>query len=358
MVVPTLRSGAACRVDPLERRRRAGAPPRARAPHRRRRAAAPGTRRPVVQLQLGDDLRVAAVEAFRQPHDRAPAPCTVRARAAVRGPRIPRAIFFGVAAPVVAGDQRDDLDLRRLEAAQVAVLDQVIRVLVMPLVADVDADVVQQRGVFEPFALAVRQAVNRAGLIEQRQRQPARPAARGRASSCTARRARSRCGAARRGSDRPARSARGVALDVVEHQPFAQREIAQRDFLGAQPPQNRVEQDRAGDDQVGAPRIEPGHAQALLESRARRQPLSAAGGVVCAATRRLRTSSAGALSSPPAQRAEAEDRARRADHAVEAGVRESARGTSPISALMCLHQPALVARVERIASSRTARSGG
>src|ERR1700722_16969190 len=51
---------------------------------------------------------------------------------------------------MIARHERNRLDLVRLEAAQVAVLDEVVRVLVVPLVADVDADVVQNRGVFEP----------------------------------------------------------------------------------------------------------------------------------------------------------------------------------------------------------------
>ena len=63
--------------------------------------------------------------------------------------------------PMVARDQRDDLDLLRLEAAQVAILDQVVRMPVMPLVADVDADVVQQRAVLQPLALAVAEACAR-----------------------------------------------------------------------------------------------------------------------------------------------------------------------------------------------------
>ena len=61
---------------------------------------------------------------------------------------------------MVAGDERDDFDLVRLEAAQVAVLDQVVGMAVMALVADVVADVVEQRRVLEPLALAVGQAVD------------------------------------------------------------------------------------------------------------------------------------------------------------------------------------------------------
>ena len=56
---------------------------------------------------------------------------------------------------VVARDERDDFDLLRVEAAQIAVLDQIVRMAVVALVADVHADVVQQRAVLEPLALAV-----------------------------------------------------------------------------------------------------------------------------------------------------------------------------------------------------------
>ena len=58
--------------------------------------------------------------------------------------------------PMIARDERHDLDLLRREAAQVAVLDQIVRMAVVALVADVHADVVQQRAVFEPLALACR----------------------------------------------------------------------------------------------------------------------------------------------------------------------------------------------------------
>ena len=44
--------------------------------------------------------------------------------------------------------------------------------LVMAFVADVHADVVQNRGVFEPFPLAIGQPVNRARLVEQGDGQP------------------------------------------------------------------------------------------------------------------------------------------------------------------------------------------
>ena len=58
-----------------------------------------------------------------------------------------RCFCFGSLAAVIARDVRDHDLLRRRHAEQVGVQDQVIRVLVVPLVADVIADVVQQRGV-------------------------------------------------------------------------------------------------------------------------------------------------------------------------------------------------------------------
>jgi hypothetical protein len=67
--------------------------------------------------------------------------------------------------------QRNNLDFLRLEAAEIAVLDQVVRMFMVTLVADMDADIVKDRRVLEPLALAIRQAVNGARLIEQRHSQ-------------------------------------------------------------------------------------------------------------------------------------------------------------------------------------------
>ena len=72
---------------------------------------------------------------------------------------------------MIAGNQRDGFDLIRFESPQVAVLDEVVRVLVMAVVADVSADVVEQRGVFEPLTLAIGQPVKAARLIEQGDRE-------------------------------------------------------------------------------------------------------------------------------------------------------------------------------------------
>jgi len=119
----------------------------------------------VVQLETRDDLRVAAVEALGQPQNRGKrAHCPTRAASQIAKALV-RALRRRL--PVVARDQRNRLDLVRLEPAQMAILDQIVRVLVVALVADMDADVVQDRRVLEPFPLAVGEAVDGARLIEE-----------------------------------------------------------------------------------------------------------------------------------------------------------------------------------------------
>ena len=81
-------------------------------------------------------------------------------------------IGLGRGAAMIARDEGDCLDLVRLEPAQVGVLDQVMRMLVVALVADVHADVVEDRGVLKPFALAVGEPVYGARLVEQGDGQP------------------------------------------------------------------------------------------------------------------------------------------------------------------------------------------
>ncbi len=124
----------------------------------------------VVELQAADGLGVAAVEAFRQPQDGGE-----RAYGPPRAPtQVDEAVVLplGRRLPVIAGDEGDGFDFVRLEAAEIAVGDEIVRVLVMPFVADVDADVVQNCGVLEPLALAVGEPVNRARLIEEADGEP------------------------------------------------------------------------------------------------------------------------------------------------------------------------------------------
>ena len=73
---------------------------------------------------------------------------------------------FRGAAAVVTRHKGHHFDLIRMKAAQVAVLDQVVGMLVMSREADVTADVVHQRRIFQPFAFAIRKAMDRARLVE------------------------------------------------------------------------------------------------------------------------------------------------------------------------------------------------
>ncbi len=166
---------------------------------------------------------------------------------------------------MVPRDERDRIDFLGLEAAQVAVLDQIVRMLVMALVADMHADVVQQRRVLEPFALAVGHPVHAACLLENRHREPRH-----------LRRVLRPVVAAFRQLDDAAAPDVGIAIglrdllamarDVVEHESLAEGHVAQGDFLRAEPADDRVEQHGTGDRQVGPPRLEAGYAQPLFET--------------------------------------------------------------------------------------------
>ena len=83
-----------------------------------------------------------------------------------------RCLRFGRRAAMIARDVRDHDLLRRRDAEQVGVQDQMVRMLVVPLVADVIARVVQQRGVGERLAILARAAESFAERVEQRQREP------------------------------------------------------------------------------------------------------------------------------------------------------------------------------------------
>jgi len=165
---------------------------------------------------------------------------------------------------VIARDEGDRFDFVGLEPAKIAVLDQIVRVFVMTFVADVNADVVEQRGIFQPLALPIGEPVNRARLIEERNRETRHLAGMFRPVV-----------AAFTELDDAAPAHVGVAVglgdllavprDVIEHQAFAQRQIAQRDLARAEPSDDRVEQDGAGHREVRAARLEPRDAKAFLQ---------------------------------------------------------------------------------------------
>ena len=148
-----------------------------------------------------------------------------------------------------------------------------------------------------------------------------------------------------------------VAADVVEHQPFAQRQVAERELLRAEPPQDRVEQHGAGDDEIGAPRIEAGHGEALLEVQrddlfAQLANLLGRDAQVAELRRRRPARGRGG------DGAQTQDRARRADHAIEADRGDLIAVPADLADRMCFDELALVAARERIDFARSVRSAG
>lgn len=220
----------------------------------------------IVQLDAGDGLCVTAVQALCEAEHRGERPhdVTLAPREAAEAVML----AFRRRAAVVAGDERHRLHFHRFESAEVAVADQVVRVLVVVLVADVDADVMEQGGVLEPLPLAVRESVDAPGLVEQPAGDPrdlmrvVAPvvAPLGQFNHAAAPYVRVTVGLG---------NLFAVPRDVVEHESFAQGEIAERQLRRLESPGDRVEQNGPRDGQVGPARLEPLHPETALEAEAR-----------------------------------------------------------------------------------------
>jgi hypothetical protein len=285
-----------------------------------------------------------AIEAFCKPQDR-------RERADDFPPLwrqllVSRVTPLGRLAAMVTGEKSNRLDLVGLEPAQIAVPDQVIRMLMVPLVADVDADVVQKGRIFEPFLFAVRQPVYGPGLIEQRRRQ-ARDVVRmvgpvvasfGQLDDAAPAHVRIAVGL---------RDLLAMSCDVIEHEPFPQRQIAERDLGGAEPTEDLVEKDRAGHREIRATRLEAGDAKTLFEIEHGERLADAAqllGGYAKIAQRRVRRTPALGCH----DRSQAQDRAGSADDTVKSGLREFVEVFAQLG-VDVPHELAFVARDDRIA---------
>ena len=219
----------------------------------------------VVESNAGDHLGMAAIEGFGEPHDRGKSPDDLaplpwqRAKEVVPPP--------GHRPPVVARHHGDGLDFVGFEAAQVPILDQIVRVLVVTLVADMDADIMQQARVLEPFALAVREAMHAARLVEQQRCEPRHVmrvlppvvAALGQLDDA----APPDVGVAIR-----LRDLGSVTRDVIKDQSLSQRQVAQRQVGRFEAPHDQIEQNGAGHGEIGSLGIESGEAKALGKVRA------------------------------------------------------------------------------------------
>ena len=191
-----------------------------------------------IEIDTRERLCVAAVEALSEPDHRRQRLDGAAFAAAELAEGTMRFLRWSLA--VVAGDQRDDLDLLGIESAQVTVLDQVVGVSMVALVADVDPDVVEERAVFKPVAFAIGEAVDAARLVEDRQRdlgnllRVLRPVAAALAELDHA-------SPAHVGIPFDLADPRAVAMDVVEDEPLAQRQVAESELLGAELLDDRVE---------------------------------------------------------------------------------------------------------------------
>ena len=267
----------------------------------------------VVDFEPGNRLGMAAVETFRHAEYRsegAHGPAQRR-----RQLRVLRMRAFRRTATVISRDEGHHFDLIGMKAAQVAVLDQVVGVLVMSGEADMPTDVVHQRRVFQPLALAFRQSMDAACLIEKREREAHHLI--GVIGVIAA--------ALRQFQGAPApyvrnavdlRDLAAIAPDVIEHEPFAERQIAEGQFLSAEAAKNRVEQHRAGDHQVRAPRVEPWNRESTFQVEVGDllpEPADLLGGDMKIAQLRWRSASG----SSGRNSADAQDGPRRPDDTVE-----------------------------------------
>ncbi len=216
----------------------------------------------VAQLETRDHLRVTAIQALRQAQDcgeEADSASDIRWKVGILLMRL-----FRRPPAVVPRHERHHLDLLRLEPAEITILDQIVRVPVVPRIADVNAEVVHEGGVLEPLALPVRTAVDRARLVEESQGEtrhllgmlpevvaPLRELDRAAATDVRD---------AIHLSDLPA-----VAANVVENQALAEREVAEGQVLGAESAEDRVEQHRAGDHEIRTAGVESRDREPLLE---------------------------------------------------------------------------------------------
>jgi hypothetical protein len=193
----------------------------------------------IVEFETGHDLRMTAVEALREAENGAE-----RAHRPARFPLESFETFVPAlrrGLTMVSRDQANHFGFVRLEPAQLAVANQIVRMFVMPLVADVDTDIVQDPGVLEQLSLAIRQPVHRARLVEQ--------------------------GDGQTGDVlrvfRPEVAPLGELEDAPP--PYVRIPIGLRDLLCSEPAQDLVDENHAGNREVGAPGFETGHSQPLLE---------------------------------------------------------------------------------------------
>jgi hypothetical protein len=216
----------------------------------------------VVEFDACDRLRMTPIEVFREAQhgrqraDRPSLPATEADEAIVT--------LFGRRPPMVAGDERNSLDLFGLESAEIAVLDQIVGVLVVALVADMDADIMKQCRIFEPLALTIGEPMRATRLIEE---------CNGEARDLTGVlgpviapfRQLHDAAAPDVGISIRLRDLFAVTRDIVEYKSFAKRQIAERQLRGVKALHDCVEQDCPSHSKVCPAKFEPWLAKPGVE---------------------------------------------------------------------------------------------
>jgi hypothetical protein len=121
----------------------------------------------VLDREPGNDLRVAAVEALGEAHDRAQQSNRLPTR--TRKAPVPSVRLLRGGLPMISGDETNHLHFFGFEASKAAVLDEVMGVAMVAFVADVRANIVQERPVLQPLTLALTQIVPPPKAVEDGQ---------------------------------------------------------------------------------------------------------------------------------------------------------------------------------------------
>ncbi len=217
--------------------------------------------RPEAAFDSRDELPVAAVEPVGDPHDgRELLDDGTQVRVEPLPVLVPR---LRPPALVIPGDRGEDLDLVRGEAGQVAVRDQVVRVALVLRVADVAADVVEQRAVLEPLPLGRGELVEGMRLVEDLESQPRHVGGVEDLGVPAAQEPVDRAGA-HVPIEHPLLPVPG---HVVEEDPLSQPPLPHDDRLRAGALQDPGEEHAAGDRDVAAAGVEPRDPELLAGGR-------------------------------------------------------------------------------------------
>src|SRR4029079_15933750 len=139
---------------------------------------------------------------------------------------------------------------------------------------------------------------------------------------------------------------RTVAVNVVEHEPFSQSEIAERQVFGAESAHDRVEQNRSSDAEICPSRIHAGHVKAFLDVHFHRpfpQPMNRlrADALISDVLRRR------SLLFRDRERTKTENGARCPDHAIETGLPDLVELRAHFL-VEIFDEPPLIVRRERV----------